>query len=382
LRRAQSLAESSGVASRIAIELIKQKLLAQERLVRDKFLDDSSAEVISSQRHALMKATSREEIRRCEAHGALAYWRVWHTLVLQYPRSESQRIPEHWRVFGSRISPLTKSPRVAVNPANAMLNYLYAILESEARLAISELGLDPGLGVLHSDSRTRDSLACDLMEPIRPQVDGFLLDWLRGGSLQRKWFFEERDGNCRLTGEFAAELSETSKLWKQALGPFAEWMLHALWSSNSSASRIEVPATRLTQDRKREAKGIPTQLSPESGSIQRALVTNIFCDELRIIPKLARLDRFDPVAQSRRAESQRRQVAAQRAWNPTEKPDWLDEKTYRERVQPQLLRIAAPKIMSALSISEPYAQRIRGGRCIPHPRHWQRLATIVGVLAG
>jgi CRISPR-associated endonuclease Cas1 len=379
LRRAQSLADSSGVALRIAVELIKRKLLAQERLVRDQFQDDASAEVISGQRHALMKATSREEIRRCEAHAALAYWRVWHTLVLRYPRSDSQRVPQHWCAFGSRISPLTKSPRLAVNPANAMLNYLYAILESEARLAISELGLDPGLGVLHSDTRTRDSLACDLMEPIRPQVDAFLLDWLRSGSLQRKWFFEERDGNCRLTGEFAAQLSETSKLWKQALGPFAEWMLRALWSSNSSTSRIEVPATRLTQDRKREAKGIPTQLSSESGSIQRALVTKIFSDELRIIPKLARLDRFDPVAQSRRAESQRRQVAAQRTWNPTEKPDWLDEKTYRERVQPQLLGIAAPKIMSALLISEPYALRIRGGRCIPHPRHWLDLARLVGV---
>jgi CRISPR-associated endonuclease Cas1 len=211
LRRAQSLAESSGVALRIAIELVKRKLIAQERLVRDKFQDDASAEVISSQRHALMKATSREEIRRCEAHGALAYWRVWHTLVLQYPRSDSQCIPEHWLVFGSRISPLTKSPRLAVNPANAMLNYLYAILESEARLAICELGLDPGLGVLHSDTRTRDSLACDLMEPIRPQVDAFLLDLLRSVSLQRKWFLEERNGNCRLTGEFAAQLSETSK---------------------------------------------------------------------------------------------------------------------------------------------------------------------------
>lgn len=380
LRRAQSLAESSGVALRIAIELIKRKLLAQERLIRDKFQDDVSAEVISGQRYALMKATSREEIRRCEAHGALAYWRVWHTLVLQYPRSDSQRIPEHWRVFGSRISPLTKSPRLAVNPANAMLNYLYAILESEARVAISELGLDPGLGVLHSDTRTRDSLACDLMEPIRPQVDAFLLDWLRSGALQRKWFFEERDGNCRLTGEFAAQLSETSKLWKQALGPFAEWMLDTLWSASSSSSKIRIPATRLTQDRKREAKGIPTQPLIESGMTQRTLGPKPLSG-FPIIPKLARLDRFDSVAQSRRAGTQRQQVAAQREWNPTEKPDWLDEKTYRERVQPQLLKIAVPKIMSALSISGPYALRIRGGRCIPHPRHWLALARLADVSA-
>jgi len=127
LRRSQSLAESSGVALRIAIELIRRKLLAQERLVRDRFRDDKSAEVIANQRYALIKATSKEEIRRCEAHAALAYWRVWHTLVLQYPRSDSRRIPQHWCAFGSRISPLTKSPRLAVNPPNAMLNYLYAV---------------------------------------------------------------------------------------------------------------------------------------------------------------------------------------------------------------------------------------------------------------
>jgi CRISPR/Cas system-associated endonuclease Cas1 len=33
-----------------------------------------------------------------------------------------------------------------------MLNYLYAVLESEARLAASALGLDPGLGVMHADT--------------------------------------------------------------------------------------------------------------------------------------------------------------------------------------------------------------------------------------
>ncbi|MGB8475484.1 MAG: CRISPR-associated endonuclease Cas1 [Candidatus Acidiferrum sp.] len=379
LRRAQSLAESSGVALRIAIELIKRKLLAQERLVRDRFQDDASAEVISGQGHALMKATSREEIRRCEAHAALAYWRVWHELSVQYPQSDSRRVPEHWRRFGSRLSPLTKSPRLAVNPANAMLNYLYAILESEARLAISELGLDPGLGVLHSDTRTRDSLACDLMEPIRPQVDAFLLDWLRSGLLQRKWFFEERDGNCRLTGEFAAQLSETSKLWKQALGPSAEWMLRALWSGSSTTSKIEAPATRLTQDRKREAKGILTQSSSESAVTQRTMFTKTMSNEFPQIPKLARLDRFDPVAQSRRAESQRRQAAALKAWNPAEKPDWLNEKIYRERVQPLLSRVMVPKIMSELSVSEPYALQVRAGQRIPHPRHWLALANLVGI---
>ena len=51
-----------------------------------------------------------------------------------------------------------------------MLNYLYAVLESEARLAAAALGLDPGIGVMHVDSPARDSLACDLMEPVRPKL--------------------------------------------------------------------------------------------------------------------------------------------------------------------------------------------------------------------
>jgi CRISPR/Cas system-associated endonuclease Cas1 len=41
------------------------------------------------------------------------------------------------------------SPRLAANRANAILNYLYAVLESETRLAVAALGLDPGLGFWH-----------------------------------------------------------------------------------------------------------------------------------------------------------------------------------------------------------------------------------------
>jgi CRISPR-associated endonuclease Cas1 len=381
LRRAQSLAEDSGAAMRIAVELIRRKLLAQEQLVREQFQDMASSEIIANQRHALTRADSKEEIRRYEAYGALAYWRAWHELAVQFSQSDSQRVPQHWLTFGSRISPLTKSPRLAVNPANAMLNYLYAILESEARLAISELGLDPGLGVLHSDTRTRDSLACDLMEPIRPRVDAFLLDWLRSGLLQRKWFFEERDGNCRLTGEFAAQLSETSKLWKRALGPFAEWMLRTLWSGSSSTSKIEAPATRLTQDRKREAKGIPTRPLADPAITERTLALATASNDTQLVPKLARLDRFDPVAQSRRADTQRRQAAARKSWSPSEKPEWLDEKAYAREIQPRLADVTISTIALTLGVSLPYASDIRAGRRRPHPRHWLSLARLAGVSA-
>ena len=72
LRRAQSLAQESGAALKIAIELIRRKLIGQERLVRDQFQNDNSTQIIANARQALMKAKSSEEIRRYEAHAALA----------------------------------------------------------------------------------------------------------------------------------------------------------------------------------------------------------------------------------------------------------------------------------------------------------------------
>jgi hypothetical protein len=55
---------------------------------------------------------------------------------------------------------------------------------------------------------------------------------------------------------------------------------------------------------------------------------------------------------------------------------WLDEKTYREKIRPQLATVTVPTIMRALDVSEPYAANIRAGRCIPHPRHWLALAKL------
>jgi hypothetical protein len=97
------------------------------------------------------------------------------------------------------------------------------------------------------------------------------------------------------------------------------------------------------------------------------------------VAKAARPNRFDPIARARRAGTQRRQAKALKAWNPVDKPEWLDEKAYRESVQPHLSSVVIPKIMTALSVSEPYALKIRAGRCIPHPRHWLSLARLVGV---
>jgi hypothetical protein len=84
-------------------------------------------------------------------------------------------------------------------------------------------------------------------------------------------------------------------------------------------------------------------------------------------------------AQALRSATQRRQAAALKSWNPADKPEWLDEKVYRDRIQPRLASITIPMILSTLDVSEPYFANIRAGRCIPHPRHWLPLARLAGL---
>jgi hypothetical protein len=136
-----------------------------------------------------------------------------------------------------------------------MLNYLYALLEAEARLAAAAMGLDPGLGFLHLDTTTRDSLACDLMEPVRPQIDAFVLDWISREPMKREWFFEQRDGTCRLMADFTSQLSETLPMWRRAVAPVTELTAEVLWAARAGATRKPGPATRLTGRRYREAMG-------------------------------------------------------------------------------------------------------------------------------
>jgi CRISPR-associated endonuclease Cas1 len=397
LRRAQALAPESGAALRIVRELIGQKLAGQERLVRERLCNSSVAETIANARSAVAKTDSVEVIRRLESQGAGAYWSAWHTLPVMFPRNDLQRVPEHWRIFGARRSPLSNSPRLAINPPNAILNYLYAVLETEARLAASALGLDPGLGVLHKDMPTRDSLACDLMEPVRPKVDAFLFDWIAHAPLRREWFFEQRDGNCRLMGTFSLRLSETAPTWARAIAPIAEWVARTLSSSIPKTAGKSVPATRLTQRHKREAKGaapLPTaKPSPHPPAVCHICGASIefgrtYCASCGVTAsreglieaaKLGRVAGHTPEARARQADKQRRHAAEVKTWNSSDKPDWLTEEFYCEKIQPRLGRITVPVLSSTLGLSQAYAAEIRAGRQLPHPRHWLTLARLVSV---
>ena len=396
LRRAQALAHESGAALRIARELIDQKLAGQDQMAREKLSNPEVAVEIARSRTKLATAKTVEEVRFIESQAGLAYWSGWAGLPINFPKLALPRVPDHWRVFGTRRSPLSGSPRLAANPANAMLNYLYAVLESEARLAAAALGLDPGLGFLHVDTQTRDSLACDLMEPVRPQVDAYVLDWLMREPLRKEWFFEERNGNCRLMASLAVRLSETALSWGRAVAPFAEWAARTLWFTSSHSKGERAPATRLTQNRKREAKDVRRRvpaLMPQPESICRncgvavphgqkhcgSCTPDMLREKMPEVARLGRLASNSPEAQARRADSQKRQHKARKGWKASELPAGFDEKFYLEQIQPRMAGIPCSVIASALGVSIPYAADIRAGRRVPHPRRWEVLRRLAGV---
>jgi CRISPR/Cas system-associated endonuclease Cas1 len=146
LRRAQALALSNGVELEISRTLIDAKLEGQERLVRERLNDSAIAQAIADFRNKLPVADTFEAIRTLEAHAAISYFGAWRDTPTLWPKADLRRIPTHWHTVGNRQSPLSGGPRLAVTPAHAILNYCFALLESESRLAVSVLGLDPGLG--------------------------------------------------------------------------------------------------------------------------------------------------------------------------------------------------------------------------------------------
>ena len=397
LRRAQALALGNGTALKISKELISQKLAGQELLVRDMLHDPATAEAIGRFRTELPSTESIEGVRLSEAQAAKQYWQAWSGVRICWPRKDEPRVPEHWKRFGSRISPLTHSPRLASSPPNALLNLLYALLESESRLAAAAMGLDPGIGVLHVDTPNRDSLACDLMEVCRPKVDAFVLNWLQSEPLCKSDFWEDRNGNCRLVSALAIKLAQTSHTWGKLVAPIAEYVAQALWASISRPPTTPARkrlATRLTQRNKREVKGreVPPVKVPKPervchGCGKAVQGTSINCAECDVdiatkrLVEAARAGRVaghTPEAIAKEAATHRKHAQARAAWNPAKQPVWLTKQAFAEKIQPALAQASATSIAKRIEVSRWYAGRIREGRR-PHPRHWLALAELVGI---
>ena len=83
------------------------------------------------------------------------------------------------------------------DPVNACLSLGYTLLHFEAVRAAYGAGLDPLLGFFHEPAYGRESLACDLIEPLRPRLDRWVWSLFRERRLRDHDFVLDK-GACLL----------------------------------------------------------------------------------------------------------------------------------------------------------------------------------------
>mgnify|MGYP001273070125 CR=1 FL=1 len=109
-----------------------------------------------------------------EGAGAAAYFGVFSRLL------------RHDLGFQRRVR------RPPTDPVNALLSFGYTLLLNNVLSAISQVGLDPYVGYLHSSQYGKPALALDLMEEFRtPVVDSVVITVINNRILQSEHFSEQ-----------------------------------------------------------------------------------------------------------------------------------------------------------------------------------------------
>ena len=145
-----------------------------------------------------------------EGRAAAAYFKPWPFVPLNWKGTRRHAIPKEWLFVGQRQSAVGHKTgsrnRRASQPFHAMLNYAYAVLESQVRMQIVAHGYDPRIGFLHSTGKDRHALVLDLMEPQRPIIDRALLKFVQSQIFEPGDFSIRADGACRINPELAKQI--------------------------------------------------------------------------------------------------------------------------------------------------------------------------------
>ena len=130
----------------------------------------------------------------------------------------------YFRGYSALFAPALKftgrNRRPPRDPVNACLSLAYTLLHHDAVRACHVAGLDPLLGFYHEPAYGRESLACDLIEPLRPRIDSWVWQLFRERILRAELFTREAHG-CRLgksaRGPFFAGYETAAKPWRRYL---------------------------------------------------------------------------------------------------------------------------------------------------------------------
>jgi CRISPR-associated protein Cas1 len=158
-------------------------------------------------------APSVDTLRGIEGAAAAAYFKAYGHL------------------FAEGLAFTGRNRRPPRDPVNAVLSLGYTLLHFEAVRACHVAGLDPIIGYFHELVFGRESLACDLVEPLRPHVDAWTWEQFRTRSL-REDHFTRQDNACLLgkTGRqhFYREFEALARPLRRALRRFTGKLAAAL----------------------------------------------------------------------------------------------------------------------------------------------------------
>ncbi len=250
LREAQLSAQKNQVGLQISTGLISSKIAnSRDTLwtLPPSPVTDAAADKLQATLAELHETPpeSIEELRLVEARAAYSYFVAWRMLPLRWKGTGRKPIPPEWYHVVARPSMAGYNNRHASHPVNAILNYAYAVLESQVRIATVAQGLDPAVGFLHTYRPRRVALVYDLMEPLRPQVDRLVLDLVLSQTFAPSDFILRDDGICRLHPQVARRVAQLA-VTDIAVQETMVWMVEELEVLESAMRTTRVPTPRRT----------------------------------------------------------------------------------------------------------------------------------------
>lgn len=100
-------------------------------------------------------------------------------------------------LFAPSLNFTGRNKRPPPDPVNACLSLGYTLLHYDAVRACHIVGLDSMLGFYHDISFGRESLACDLIEPLRPTLDRWVWQLFKERQLRPEHFSDD-NGRCQM----------------------------------------------------------------------------------------------------------------------------------------------------------------------------------------
>lgn len=211
LRKAQyAISENEFESLKIARNIIAAKVSNYRHILQrhqrnhpDNSSDavNQAIEKLGSRLRNIQNSQSLDELRGYEGECANQYFSVLSDLIT------SQK-------DDFKFERRTKRP--PLDPANALLSFLYAILANDVRSSLETVGLDPQVGFLHQLRSGRPSLALDLMEEFRAYLgDRVMLNLINLKQINKKDFEVRESGEVRMSDNARKELLTSYQKRKQ-----------------------------------------------------------------------------------------------------------------------------------------------------------------------